>query len=81
MNNLQAFECKNLSLIYIYIYIYIYITNKLPQLLNFFLLYMTIKHLYFLEKKSKLQPISFSLENDKFLFGILYINLLNLVWF
>ena len=64
---------------YIYIYIYIYITNKLPQLLNFFLLYMTIKHLYFLEKKSKLQPISF--ENDKFLFGMLYINLLNLVWF
>ena len=74
MNNLQAFECKNLSLLYIY-------NQQTPTIINFFLLYMTIKHLYFLEKKSKLQPISFSLENDKFLFCMLYINLLNLVWF
>ena len=32
-------------------------------------------------EKSKLQPMSSSLRNDKFLFGMLYINLLNLVWF
>ena len=32
-------------------------------------------------EKSKLQPTSFNLRNDKFLFGMLYINLLNLVWF
>ena len=40
-----------------------------------------IKHLYFFGAKSKLQPMSSSLGFDKFLFGILYINLLNLVWF
>ena len=40
-----------------------------------------IKYLYFFGEKSKLQPTSSSLENDKFLFGMLYINLLNLVWF
>ena len=40
-----------------------------------------IKHLYFFGEKSKLQPMSSCLGNDKFLFGILYINLLNLVWF
>ena len=40
-----------------------------------------IKHLYFFEEKSKLQPMSSNLGNDKFLFGMLYINLLNLVWF
>ena len=28
-----------------------------------------------------MQPMSSSLGNDKFLFGMLYINLLNLVWF
>ena len=39
------------------------------------------KHLYFLGEKSKLQPMSSSLGNDKFLFGMLYINLLKLVWF
>ena len=32
-------------------------------------------------EKSKLQPMSSSPRNDKFLFGMLYINLLNLVWF
>ena len=40
-----------------------------------------IKHLYFSGEKSKMQPMSSSLGNDKFLFGMLYINLLNLVWF
>ena len=38
-----------------------------------------IKHLYFSGEKSKMQPMSSSLGNDKFLFGMLYINLLNLV--
>ena len=40
-----------------------------------------IKHLIFFVEKSTLQPMSFNLGNDKFLFGMLYINLLNLVWF
>ena len=41
-----------------------------------------IKNLSFFGEKSKLQPIiSSGLGNDKFLFGMLYINLLNLVWF
>ena len=40
-----------------------------------------IKHLYFFREKSKIQPMSSNLGNDKFLFGMLYINLLNLVWF
>ena len=40
-----------------------------------------IKHLYFFGEKSKLQRMSSILRNDKFLFGMLYINLLNLVWF
>ena len=40
-----------------------------------------MKHLYFFGEKSKLQPMSSSLGNNKFLFGMLYINLLNLVWF
>ena len=40
-----------------------------------------IKHLYFFREKSKMQSMSFNLWNDKFLFGMLYINLLNLVWF
>ena len=40
-----------------------------------------IKHLYFFWRKPNLQPMSSSLGNDKFLFGMLYINLLNLVWF
>ena len=46
------------------------------------LLYCTwkIKHLYFFGEKSKLQPMSSNLRNDKFLFVMLYINLLNLVW-
>ena len=47
----------------------------------FFILYMAIKHLYFFEEKLKIQPMSSSLGNDTFLFGMLYINLLNLVWF
>ena len=48
-----------------------------------FFLYCTwqIKHLIFFVEKSTLQPMSFNLGNDKFLFGMLYINLLNLVWF
>ena len=37
-----------------------------------------MKHLYFLEKIKALQPMSFSPRNGKFLFGILYINFLNL---
>ena len=40
-----------------------------------------IKHLHFFGVKLKMQPMSSSLRNDKFLFGMLYINLLNLVWF
>ena len=40
-----------------------------------------IKYLYFFAEKSKMQPMSSSLGSDKFLFGMLYINLLNLVWF
>ena len=42
---------------------------------------MADKTSLFFWRKSKLQPMSSSLENDKFLFGMLYINLLNLVWF
>ena len=55
----------------------------LKFLLIFFFFYCTwqIKHLYFFGEKSKLQPMSSSLGNNKFLFGMLYINLLNLVWF
>ena len=50
---------------------------------HFFFFYCTwqIKHLYFFGEKSKMQTMSSSLENDKFLFAMLYINLLNLVWF
>ena len=43
-----------------------------------------IKHLYFFGGKSKLQPMSSNSGNNKFLFGMLYINLLNLtgfIWF
>ena len=50
-------------------------------LIIFFYCTWQIKHLYFFGEKSKLQPMSSSLGNDKFLFGMLYINLLNLVWF
>ena len=51
--------------------------------LFFFLNYCTwqIKYLYFFGEKSKLQPMFSSLGNNKFLSGMLYINLLNLVWF
>ena len=35
--------------------------------------------LFFFGEKSNMQPMSSRLENDKFLFGMLYINLLNLV--
>ena len=51
------------------------------KFLLFFLGMWQRKHLYFLGEKSKLQPMSSSLGNDKFLFGMLYINLLKLVWF
>ena len=53
------------------------------KFLLFFFLNCTwqIKHLYFFGEKSKLQPMSSRLGNDKFLFAMLYINLLNLVWF
>ena len=47
----------------------------------FFYCTWRIKHLYFFGEKSKMQSMSFNLWNDKFLFGMLYINLLNLVWF
>ena len=49
----------------------------------FFFFYCTwqIKYLYIFGEKSNMQPMSSSLGNDKFLFGMLYINLLNLVWF
>ena len=51
------------------------------KFLLFFLGMWQRKHIYFLGEKSKLQPMSSSLGNDKFLFGMLYINLLKLVWF
>ena len=47
----------------------------------FFILYMADKDSIFLEKNKKMQPMSSSLGNNKFLFDMLYINLLNLVWF
>ena len=50
-------------------------------LIIFFYCTWQIKHLYFFGEKSKLQPMSSNLGNDKFLFGMLYINVLNLVWF
>ena len=55
----------------------------LKFLLFFFFFNCTwqIKHHYFFREKLKLQLISSSLGNDKFLFSMLYINLLNLVWF
>ena len=43
-----------------------------------------IKHFYFFGEKSKLQPLSSRLGTNKFLFSMLYINLLNLkcfIWF
>ena len=40
-----------------------------------------IKDFYFFGEKSKLQPMSSRLGTNKFLFGMLSINLLNLVWF
>ena len=42
----------------------------------FFYCIWQIKHLYFFWKKSKMQPVSSNLRNDKFL-----LSLLNLVWF
>ena len=50
-------------------------------LIFFFFLYCTrqIKYLYFFGEKSKLQPMSSSLGNNKFLSSMLYINLLNLL--
>ena len=47
----------------------------------FFYCTWQIKHLYCFGEKSKLQPMSSSLRNDNFLLDMLYINLLNLVWF
>ena len=48
----------------------------------FFILYVVGKaSLFFFWEISKLQPMFSSLGNDKYLFGMLYINLLNLVWF
>ena len=52
------------------------------KFLHFFLIYYCtwqIKYLYFFGEKSKLQPMSSSLGNDKFLSSMLYINLLNLL--
>ena len=40
-------------------------------LIIFFYCTWRIKHLYFFGEKSKMQPMSSSLGNDKFLFGIL----------
>ena len=51
----------------------------LPFLL--LLLYIANKTSLFFWEKSKLQPMSSSLGNDKFLFDMLYINLMNLIWF
>ena len=47
----------------------------------FFILYMADKDSIFLEKNKKMQPMSSSLGNNKFLFDMLYINLMNLIWF
>ena len=42
----------------------------------FFILYMTDKiSLFFLGEKSKMQPMSSSLRNNKFLFGMLHIKI------
>ena len=53
------------------------------KFLPFFLLllYIANKTSLFFWEKSKLQPMSSSLGNDKFLFDMLYINLMNLIWF
>ena len=56
-----------------------YFLSYVPKIFYWlFFLYCTwqIKHIYFFGEK-----LSSSLRNDKFLFGMLYINLLNLVWF
>ena len=67
--------------LHIYIYIvFVGLVFRLKFLLIIFL-YCTwqIKYFYFFGEKSKLQPMSSSLGNDKFLSGMLYINLLNLL--
>ena len=62
--------------------IFVGLTFELKFLLIIFLYYTwQIKHFCFFGEKSKLQPMSSNLRNDKFLFGMLYINLLNLVCF
>ena len=51
---------------------------------NYFILYMVDEASLFFGEKSKLQTMSSSPGNSKFLFGILYMNFLNLkgfVWF
>ena len=50
-------------------------------LIIFFYCTWQIKYLYFFGEKSKLQPMFSSQRNGKFIFGMFYINLLNLVWF
>ena len=78
-----------LILLSIWVYLSIYIDIVFVDLvfglkfllIIFFLLYMADKASLFFQKKWKLQLMSSSLGNDKFLFGMLYINLLNLVWF
>ena len=56
---------------------------KFLLFLFLFIFYCTwqIKASQFFGEKSKLQPMPSNLGNDKFLFGILYKNLLNLFWF
>ena len=50
-------------------------------LIIFFILYMAYKASLFFWRKIKAATYIFPPRNDKFLFGMLYINLLNLVWF
>ena len=50
MNNLQAFECKNLSLLYIYIYIY---NQQTPTIIKFFFIVHDNKTSLFFGEKIK----------------------------
>ena len=87
--SLVMFRIDFLLSIWVNLHIYIDIVFVglgfgLKFLLFFFLGMWQRKHLYFLGEKSKLQPMSSSLGNDKFLFSMLYISLLNLkcfIWF
>ena len=82
--------CLELILFWVFRLIYIFILTLFSWFWflswNFYfflllLLYIANKTSLFFWEKSKLQPMSSSLRNDKFLFDMLYINLMNLIWF